>query len=420
MIKRNNKKGFTIVELVIVIAVIAILAGVLIPTFAGIVKKANLSADQQAVRQMNIALVAGSAEKTPANIDDVAKILSDAGFNAEDTLVPVSKGHRFYWSATYNTIVLVKGTEVVFPTDNEDLVNGFEAENNSGKCYDLKLGYGKTDVAGIDEFKTAIADGQNVTLKTDTPKEIVLEVPAEAENHPLAGRPAAMVIAADEVVSIDLGGNTLSATSNNVAIVVEGELVLTNGTVASRGITVVAGGKLTIEEGVTVEASAADGGQAIRNIGGVVTINGGTFNALNGDTPTNPDKEPGCIYNSGYMVINGGTFKSQSGSYAVIASGGTTIINGGTFEASRGAVSATGQAYLEINGGTFTSNLKESAYALYYACDTLNATLKITGGTFNNAAGGYDAYIKGGEKIEIATSVLTKVDGTDYNYNSAN
>ena len=45
--KRNNKKGFTIVELVIVIAVIAILAGVLIPTFAGIVSKANKSAALQ-------------------------------------------------------------------------------------------------------------------------------------------------------------------------------------------------------------------------------------------------------------------------------------------------------------------------------------------------------------------------------------
>ena len=42
--KRNNKKGFTIVELVIVIAVIAILSAVLIPTFGGIVDKANQSA----------------------------------------------------------------------------------------------------------------------------------------------------------------------------------------------------------------------------------------------------------------------------------------------------------------------------------------------------------------------------------------
>ena len=48
--KRNNKKGFTIVELVIVIAVIAILAGVLIPTFAGIVAKANKSGIDQETR----------------------------------------------------------------------------------------------------------------------------------------------------------------------------------------------------------------------------------------------------------------------------------------------------------------------------------------------------------------------------------
>ena len=50
--KRNNKKGFTIVELVIVIAVIAILAGVLIPTFAGITTKAKKSAALQEARNL--------------------------------------------------------------------------------------------------------------------------------------------------------------------------------------------------------------------------------------------------------------------------------------------------------------------------------------------------------------------------------
>ena len=43
---KNNKKGFTLVELVIVIAVIAILAAVLIPTFATVIANANKSALQ--------------------------------------------------------------------------------------------------------------------------------------------------------------------------------------------------------------------------------------------------------------------------------------------------------------------------------------------------------------------------------------
>ena len=43
MIRKSKKKGFTLVELVIVIAVIAILAGVMIATFSNVVEKANAS-----------------------------------------------------------------------------------------------------------------------------------------------------------------------------------------------------------------------------------------------------------------------------------------------------------------------------------------------------------------------------------------
>ena len=48
--KKMNRKGFTIVELVIVIAVIAILAAVLIPTFSGITNRAKESARIQETR----------------------------------------------------------------------------------------------------------------------------------------------------------------------------------------------------------------------------------------------------------------------------------------------------------------------------------------------------------------------------------
>lgn len=45
--KKMNKKGFTIVELVIVITVIAILSAVLVPTFAGVISNSKDSAAAQ-------------------------------------------------------------------------------------------------------------------------------------------------------------------------------------------------------------------------------------------------------------------------------------------------------------------------------------------------------------------------------------
>lgn len=48
--RKNNRKGFTITELVIVIAVIAILAAVLIPTFTSIINKAQQSSAMQEAR----------------------------------------------------------------------------------------------------------------------------------------------------------------------------------------------------------------------------------------------------------------------------------------------------------------------------------------------------------------------------------
>ena len=38
---RKNKKGFTLIELIVVIAILAILAAIAIPTFAGITENAN-------------------------------------------------------------------------------------------------------------------------------------------------------------------------------------------------------------------------------------------------------------------------------------------------------------------------------------------------------------------------------------------
>ena len=60
---KNKKKGFTMVELVVVIAVIGILAAVLIPTFSNITEKAEKSAAlQEAGNALTVVLTEENAE----------------------------------------------------------------------------------------------------------------------------------------------------------------------------------------------------------------------------------------------------------------------------------------------------------------------------------------------------------------------
>ena len=69
MNKKNNRKGFTTVELVIVIAVIAILATVLIPTFSNLIGKANESAALQAANSIFKNYFIDKADETNAAKD---------------------------------------------------------------------------------------------------------------------------------------------------------------------------------------------------------------------------------------------------------------------------------------------------------------------------------------------------------------
>jgi len=118
MFMHKSKKGFTIVELVIVIAVIAILAAVLIPTFSNLVKKANQSADIQAARQMNTVLAAEGAAKK-VNIFEVYEALGANGMTAKDYR-PLTTDHYFFWDDGANCIVYTdKNYQVLFPVDFE-------------------------------------------------------------------------------------------------------------------------------------------------------------------------------------------------------------------------------------------------------------------------------------------------------------
>ena len=116
--KKSNKKGFTIVELVIVIAVIAILAAVLIPTFSNLIKRANLSNDQSFVKNMNTILLAEGAIGSIKSAGDAINVLNVNGFDGKYT--PFTSGHFYGYHLESNTMYLVdEDGNIVFPKSKD-------------------------------------------------------------------------------------------------------------------------------------------------------------------------------------------------------------------------------------------------------------------------------------------------------------
>ena len=114
----KNRKGFTIVELVIVIAVIAILAAVLIPTFASLIAKANISADIQLVRNLNTALTAEKAGgENNKTMYDALKMMKNSGYDI-DRIVSKS-GNNIAWDSVNDRFVLIDpGKDTfIYPTE---------------------------------------------------------------------------------------------------------------------------------------------------------------------------------------------------------------------------------------------------------------------------------------------------------------
>ncbi len=102
IVKKMNKKGFTIVELVIVIAVIGILASVLIPTFSGVVENAKASARLQKARNSYTEYLV--AHPT-AEIDYIKVVEND-----KEYIYDIHNDYKVVNSASDDKTVLTVGT----------------------------------------------------------------------------------------------------------------------------------------------------------------------------------------------------------------------------------------------------------------------------------------------------------------------
>ena len=102
--KNKSKRAFTIVELIIVIAVIGILAAILIPSFSNIIEKSNRKSEY-----------ADAKNEITNHIIETADNPEGAGAVVPDSLIFVHKANKLYVFEYVSDIGgSVKETELVF------------------------------------------------------------------------------------------------------------------------------------------------------------------------------------------------------------------------------------------------------------------------------------------------------------------
>lgn len=433
----SKKRGFTIIELVIVIAVIAILAGVLIPTFVSVIKKANVSSDTALVRNINEALAAEDVTDKPTTMYQALKVAKEYGFSVEK-LTPRSSG-EIVWNSTSNRFALVEDGKVVYSANGEQIPNdasvwkiaheekGLDAKYSNYLAYEVAAETTLTVTSGLDVGENTgvnvIYNGtQNVTIRTNGG---TLEI--DAENSEVAHYGAAdftNIVAVKEnsyhefgvsaYVSIAKGRFVAEATAKVIElnVVNSSVIVATEQGATIAGYSKGATGVTVTVNGATVEVSevkttdqvktASQNSAVVEN--GVAEINGIQFKDLQAAFNTAKDGDTIKVLEDIDLAItvslnnnvsitldaNGKTIKNTSDlwdnpnekannwSLISVRAGSLTITGNGSFVAKANdcyAVDLQDGAKCVIENGTFNGNI----HAVY----VYEGELLVKGGTYS-------------------------------------
>ena len=120
---KKTKKGFTLIELVVVIAVIAILSGVGVGTYIAVTNNAKKSSDQQVLDQVNRCLtlhenLPGGGK--PVTMQETLDVL-DAEMGVSDVqklLTNTFSGYTFAWDKPQDRFVILEGEKIAYKDAN--------------------------------------------------------------------------------------------------------------------------------------------------------------------------------------------------------------------------------------------------------------------------------------------------------------
>ena len=284
--KRNTKKGFTIVELIIVIAVIAVLAAVLIPTFSNLIQKANVAADTTLIKNLNTALAMDTSVSKHVTMTQALEATKENGFDVEK-IVARATDNKIVWDSVndcfaysekdktgltyipdsktdanveaYQLWTIVKGNNV------DDIYSSYIAGTNVTGTIDATKGVDVGENTGINEINyTGSTDPQSVVIRTNGGKLTVEASKDHVEHYGLAreidvkavsettyvehGTVAKMTVAAEAknvvikttavVVQLNNGSKNVSVEGNGYVGELKGSEKLQTGTVGGDTIQV--------------------------------------------------------------------------------------------------------------------------------------------------------------------------------------
>ena len=393
--RKTNKKGFTLVELLVVIAIVAILATVAIVGYTSFTRKAEISADQQAVTQMNKVLEADAKlNGTPADVDAVKTLLIANDYNG--ALTTYYKGYQLAWIKADNIIVLVENNAVVYP------------EAHAGKTSYEPLTRLATDASSL-------ADG----LKNGETLHVNANINAnDGLSLDMAGE-----------FAVNLNGNTINASNVLISDIEGAKLVVSNGVIdatttnQTKVVSAKMGGEVELNN---VQVYSSQAVTPIHSYGGKMVLNNVTA-AQTGDIGTSEQWWNAAImitngyneqaHNVAELTINGGLYSGKK-AISMTAPGAVIVINDGVFTGSEYVIAMDGNSgyatlrhEVTINGGTFNGNIRLNQTQPTTGEGTFS--LVLNGGTFNgNIVDGKGNVLDASQFLGEGKTIVNNADGT--------